>query len=83
LLIAGTLWQMGLAAEVRITRETRAFAGATPRDIAQTLAPDASPDALDALEKGLLPLLHRGEDGWRYAYPQPVGVVMWHVGQVL
>ncbi|MDW8215616.1 MAG: class I SAM-dependent methyltransferase [Roseiflexaceae bacterium] len=83
LLIAGTLWQMGLAAEVRITRETRAFAGATPRDIAQTLAPDASPDALDALEKGLLPLLHRHEDGWRYAYPQPVGVVVWRVGHAL
>lgn len=83
LLIAGTLWQMGLAAEVRIARETRAFDGATPRDIAQTLAPEASPDALDTLAEGLLPFLHRHGDGWRYAYPQPVGVVVWHVGHGL
>lgn len=83
LLIAGTLWQMGLAAEVRIARETRAFDGATPRDIAQTLAPEASPDALDTLAEGLLPFLQRHGDGWRYAYSQPVGVVVWHVGHGL
>lgn len=83
LLFAGTLWQMGLAAEVRIVREVRAFVGATRRDIAKILAPEASPDALDTLEEGLLPFLQRYDDGWRYAYPQAVGAVVWHVGNTV
>jgi SAM-dependent methyltransferase len=83
LLIAGTLWQMGLLADVRVVSETREIVGSTPYAVAQLLAPDASPDALDALEEGLLPLLQRCENGWRYAYPQMVGIVVWLSGSTL
>ena len=83
LLIAGTLWQMGLLADVRVVSETHEIVGSTPYAVAQLRAPDASPDALDALEEGLLPLLQRCENGWRYAYPQMVGIVVWRSGSAL
>ncbi|WP_322510847.1 class I SAM-dependent methyltransferase [Chloroflexus sp.] len=78
LLIAGALWQQGLLAEVRIVNEECVISGSSPEAIVrQMVSTDTPASIVTAMARDVTPLLVRHADGWRYAYRQPVGVVIW------
>lgn len=78
LYFAGMLWQIGVRAEVRVTHHARAYQGATPREIAEQLAPAAAkPGEIDRFTERLAPLLDRTNGVYHYRSATPVGVVIW------
>jgi SAM-dependent methyltransferase len=80
LYIAGTLWELGLLADIQVVYEQRTVVGATQLAIAELLAPAGTPPtAIAQLAEALASLLRRNDQGWHYTYQQAVGVVVWHV----
>jgi SAM-dependent methyltransferase len=81
LYLLGSLWQIGVRANVRVVHETRHFSYVTPVEAAEQLAPvHAAPEEIQQFAREMVPLLERRSDGWHYIYRLPVGVLIWRRG---
>ena len=78
LYLLGALRQLGVAANLQMVPETRAFLGPTPADIARRLAPlAASADEVPDLALRLRPQIEERPEGHRSAFTVPAALMTW------
>jgi SAM-dependent methyltransferase len=81
LYLLGSLWQIGVRANLRVVHETRHFCYVSPREAAEQLAPvHAAPAEIQRFARDLASLLQPRSDGWHYIYRFPVGILIWRRG---
>jgi SAM-dependent methyltransferase len=81
LFLLGSLWQLGIRANLRVVQENRHFCCVTPREAAEQLAPiGARPEEIQRFAREMTALLEPRSDGWHYLYPFPVGILIWRRG---
>jgi len=74
----GVLWQAGVHPDLQIVYDRHLLHGSTPQAIARRLAPATATDSeVDAFCERLLPQMQQKEQGWSYAQPVPVGLLVW------